>query len=202
MQGKENGCYLQLCPSCTTFSSKSHAHWLFAGAELACVVLEIYKEAGAMACHSLTSYLHVTYTRCATTLAEAIPILKFLWKELCGECRHAIRAGTGDYTIVVMGCEMVVMMLVASVACKASSHTAGTICYLVAEPYSLCCAVLCCAVLCCAVLCCAVLCCAVCAVLCCAVCAVLCCLPAGDAFVCDSLYRLLVDESVLHTFHI
>ena len=111
-----------------------------------------------MACHSLTSYLHVTYTRCATTLAEAIPILKFLWKELCGECQHAIRAGTGDYTIVVMGCEMVVMMLVASVACKASSHTAGTICYLVAEPYSLCCAVLC--VLCCAVLC--VLCCAAC----------------------------------------
>ncbi len=142
---------------CTTFSSKSHAHCLFAGAELACVVLEVYKEAGAMACHSLTSFLHSAYQHCAANYALAIPMLKFLWKELCGECRHAMRAGTGDYSIVVMGCEMGVVMLVASVACKASSHTADAICYLVAEPHTWCCAVLCCAVVCCAVLCCAVL---------------------------------------------
>ena len=103
----------------TVSSSNSHAHWLFAGAELACVVLEIYKEAGAMACHSLASCLHSAYSRCATIFAEASPVLMFLWKELCGDCQHAMQAATGDYSIVVMGCEMVVMILVASVACKA-----------------------------------------------------------------------------------
>jgi len=72
----------------------------FVGAELASEVMEIYKEAGAMACHSLTSYLHSAYTRCATTCAEASPVLKFLWKELCGDCQRAMRAVTGDMSAV------------------------------------------------------------------------------------------------------
>ncbi len=154
----------------TVFSSKSHAHCLFASAELAGVVLEVYKEAGAQAWQSLLSCLHSTCCNCAAKYALAIPSLKFLWKELCGECRHAMRAGTGDYSLVVMGCEVVMIILVASVACKTPSHSDGIVYYLVAEPHSWCCAVLCCAVLCCAVLCCAVLCCAVlrCAVLSCA----------------------------------
>ncbi len=95
----------------------------FVGAELVGEVMEIYKEAGAMACHSLTSYLHSAYSRCATTFVEAIPVLKFLWKELCGDFERAIRAVTGDFSAVVMGCEMVVLLLVASVVCEYSSHS-------------------------------------------------------------------------------
>ncbi len=141
----------------TVSSSNSLAHWLFAGAELAGEVLEVYKEAGAIACHSLLSWLHSACRHCAANYALAGPVLKVLWRELCGDCQHAMRAGTGDYNIVVMGCEMVVLVLVASVACKASSHTAGIVCCLIAEPHSWCCAVLGWAVLCWAGLCCAVL---------------------------------------------
>ncbi len=95
---------------------------VFVGAELAGEVMEVYKEAGAMAWHSLPSCLHSAYSRCATTLAEGIIILNFLWKELCGDCQCAMRALTGDFSAVVMGCEMVVLLLVASVVCKYSSH--------------------------------------------------------------------------------
>ena len=130
MQGKKNGnaicatqgCYLQPAPVdalCTVFSGKSHAQWLFVGAELAGVIMEVYKEAGAMAWHSLASCLHSAWRHCAANYALIILVLNFLWKELCGDCRHGMRAGTGDYSTVVMGCEMVVVMLVASVACKA-----------------------------------------------------------------------------------
>lgn len=87
-----------------------------------------------MACHSLTSRLHSLHRQCAVNLAEGIIILKFLWKELCGDCLHAMRAATGDYSAVVMGCEMMVMILVASLACKAPSHR-DTVCYNVDQPH-------------------------------------------------------------------
>ena len=75
-----------------------------------------------MACRSLTSYLHSAYSRCATTFVEAIPVLKFLWKEPCGDCQRAMRAVTGDFNAVVMACETVVLLLVASVMCEYSFH--------------------------------------------------------------------------------
>ena len=92
--------------------------------------MEVYKEAGAMAWHSLASQLHSACRYCAAIFAEGIIILNFLWKELCGDCQHAMRAATGDYSVVVMGCELLVMMLVASVACKPPSHSANDVCYL------------------------------------------------------------------------
>ncbi len=94
----------------------------FAGAELASEVMEIYREAAAMACHSMVTRLHSAYSHCATNYALAIPVLKFLWKELCGDFLRAMRALTGDFSAVVMGCEMVVMLLVASVMCEYSFH--------------------------------------------------------------------------------
>ena len=84
--------------------------------------MEVYKEAGAMAWHSLASCLHSAYSCCATTLAEATAMLRFLWKELCGDCQRAMRALTGGFSAVVMGCEMVVLLLVASVVCEYSCH--------------------------------------------------------------------------------
>ena len=110
---------LTLFTLCIRLTSKSHAHWLFADAELTGEVMVVYKEAVALAWHSLASCLHSACRHCAAKYALAIPMLKFLWKELCGDCRHGMRAGTGDYSTVVMGCEMVVVMLVASVACMA-----------------------------------------------------------------------------------
>ncbi len=95
----------------------------FVGAELASEVMETYKEAGAMACHSLVTRLHSAYSHCDTKYAMAIPILKFLWNELCGDFERAMRAFTGDFSIVVMGCEVVVLLLMASVVCEYSSHS-------------------------------------------------------------------------------
>jgi len=94
----------------------------FVGAELAGEVMEVYKEAGAQAWHSLVSCLHSACSHCATNYALALPVLKFLWKELCGDCPRAMRTLTGDFSAVVMGCEMVVLLLVASVVCKYSFH--------------------------------------------------------------------------------
>ena len=94
----------------------------FVDAELADEVLEFYKEAGAMACHSLVTWLHSAYNHCATNYALAVAVLKFWWKELCGDCQRAMRALTGDFSAVVMGCKMVVLLLVASVVCKYSFH--------------------------------------------------------------------------------
>ncbi len=89
----------------------------FAGAE----VTEVYKEAGSLAWHTLASWLRSAFSHCATNLVEGITIVKFLWKELCGDCQHAMRAVTGDFSFVVMGCEMVMLLLVASVVCECSS---------------------------------------------------------------------------------
>ncbi|DBA98762.1 TPA: hypothetical protein ACH3X1_014532 [Trebouxia sp. C0004] len=83
--------------------------------EVAGEVMEVYKEAGALASHTLAPRLHSACRHCAANLAEAIIILKFLWKELCGDCRHAVRTLTGNFSAVVMGCELVVLLLVASV---------------------------------------------------------------------------------------
>ena len=90
----------------------------FAGAELAGEVMEVYKEAGAMAWHSLASQLHSACRYCAAIFAEGIIILNFLWKELCGDCQRAMRALTGNFSAVVMGCEMVMLLLVAFVVCE------------------------------------------------------------------------------------
>ncbi|KAL0032764.1 hypothetical protein WJX79_008758 [Trebouxia sp. C0005] len=79
--------------------------------ELAGKVMEMYKEAW----HSLAFRLHSAYRHCAASYALAIAVLKFLWKELCGDCRRAMQAATGDYSIVVVGCETLVLLLVATV---------------------------------------------------------------------------------------
>jgi len=86
-------------------------------------VMEVYKEAGAQAWHSLVSRLHSACSHCATNYALALPVLKFLWKELCGDCLRAMRTLTGDFSAVVMGCEIFVLLLVASVVCEYSSHS-------------------------------------------------------------------------------
>jgi len=122
---------LPLLTLCTAFCGLSHARRLFAGAEVAGEVMQVYKEAGASAWHTLASWLHSACSHCASNLVVASPTLKFLWKEFCVDCQHPLRAATGDFSAVVMGCEMVVLLLVAFVACGYSSHSAGTVCYLV-----------------------------------------------------------------------
>lgn len=96
----------------------------FAGAELAGKVMEMYKEAW----HSLAFRLHSAYRHCAASYALAIPVLKFLWKELCGDCRRAMQAATGDYSIVVVGCETLVLLLVATVMCEYSFPLLAVVC--------------------------------------------------------------------------
>ena len=92
----------------------------FVGAELAGEVMEIFTEAGAMACHSLTSCLRSACQHCDANYARAGPTLNIWWKELCDDCRHAMGVVTGDFSAVVTGCEMVVLLLVASVMCECS----------------------------------------------------------------------------------